>query len=69
MKEIKSYTWICKGCIIKVGLDPDKVTETCLARFGDITCYFCGHVQDQSWFKHVTDHTVIKKLERLYERD
>ena len=64
-----SYTWTCKGCLIKAGYDPDTVTESCIARFGDITCHFCGHVQDQSWFKHVTEPEVIKKLSARFQAD
>lgn len=65
-----AYTWTCKGCLIKAGFDPDKVTESCLARLGMITCRYCGHVQDRSWFKHVCDSEVIKKLEMdKFQRD
>jgi hypothetical protein len=59
----KIYTWACKGCLIKVGLNPDKVTESCLAQTGKLSCRLCGHVQDRSWLKHVSDPEVIKKLD------
>lgn len=59
------HYWVCKGCLIKAGFDPDKVTESCIARFGKITCHYCGHIQDHTWFKHVSDPEVIEKLDRI----
>lgn len=52
---MKSHVWVCKGCLIKAGAgaDPDRVTESCIARFGDRTCHFCDHIQDHTWFKHM----------------
>lgn len=61
-----SYVWTCKGCLIRARYDPDTVSESCIARFGKKTCHFCGHIQDQSWFKHVSDPEVINKLEALH---
>ncbi|KKN67669.1 hypothetical protein LCGC14_0459280 [marine sediment metagenome] len=45
--------WTCKGCLIKVGVDPDRVTESCIGRGGKETCHFCGHIQDHSWMRHI----------------
>lgn len=47
------YIYICKGCIISVNLNPDKVTESCIAKSPKIACEVCNIIQDSSWFKHM----------------
>ena len=47
------HLWVCKGCLIRHGQDPDRVVESCIGRHGKHTCDFCGHIQDGSWFRHM----------------
>lgn len=61
------YQWICVGCLIKAGFDPEKVTESCVGRSGKCTCYYCGCVQDSSWFKHICNQHIFKKLDSTVE--
>jgi hypothetical protein len=56
------YRWVCSACLFSAGVDPDKVTESCLGRFGKITCEVCGSVQDSSWFRHVQPQDLPKEL-------
>lgn len=58
------YIWTCYGCLIKEGVKPDSVTESCVARFNNCTCHFCGHIQDQSWFKHANFLSLPESLQK-----
>jgi hypothetical protein len=50
---MSEHVWVCTACLIRTGADPDKVTESCIGRYGKHTCDICGSVQDGSWFKHM----------------
>lgn len=48
------HIWVCKGCLLKAGTNPDEVTQSLINRQGTKeTCYFCGCIQDGSWFRHM----------------
>jgi hypothetical protein len=53
LEEEMGHLWVCTACLMKEGVDPDKVTESCIGRFGKCTCHFCGSTQDGSWFRHI----------------
>lgn len=65
---MSGYVWVCKGCLLKHGQDPDRVTESCLGRFGKTTCHFCGCIQDESWFRHMKPCDLPEGLQKELER-
>jgi hypothetical protein len=61
--ELIMHVWVCKGCLIGAGLDPDKVSESCIGRSGPITCAGCDHIQDATWFRHVRSIDLPQSLQ------
>ena len=59
------HAWICKGCLLKAGLDPDGVGESCIGRQGKCTCDVCSCVQDSSWFKHAVVAGLPEELQQV----
>ena len=61
-----NYVWVCSGCLLSVGLNPDKVCESCIAKCGKHTCEFCGCIQDGSWFRHMRMSDLPTELQERY---
>ena len=59
-----THVMVCKGCLIKAGEDPDKGTESCIAKSNKETCYFCEHIQPSSWFRHMHIHDLPPSLQK-----
>ena len=61
-----SHVWVCKGCLLSVGINPDKVTEACIGKGGKHTCEFCGCIQDGSWFSFMCFDSLPLELQQKY---